>query len=244
MENNSLIPSSEIFGNLKETWSLLEFRFAIENFRMNAPSVSVPRLYDAYCWLKERIDTSDEALNKQFYVFNELFLRELELRGESSSEIYSSVLRDSSEYKYLRELFPGNKPVQEKPEPAVKKKTIREKVIKKISLNEIITGRTVSLHEFDIEAWRKLSEEYFSLIKAEEIFIKECSGMINRISRIEAKESYHLEIIIIHIFEKLRLYKKPSVKSKEYAMRLLNMTADNKSLWGILHNEYLEIIRK
>lgn len=245
MENNSLILRSEIFGELKETWTPSEFRFAIEKFRQNAPAIPVPRLYDAYRWVKEQIDITDDALSKQFYIFNELFLRELEGRGENNGEIYTSVLRDSSEYKYLRELFRKDEPAENKPEPEISEETeIPEKIVKKITLKELLSGKDRSLHEIDIETWRKLVDEHFMGIKSEDIFVKECSGVVNRISRISAKEHFHLEIIIICSFEKLLLFKKLSVNSKDFAMKLLNMAADNKSLWGILHKEYLEIIRK
>ena len=245
MENKSLILRSEIFGELKEKWTPSEFRFAIERFRENAPDIPVPRLYDAYRWVKEQVDITDDALSKQFSIFNELFLRELEGRGENNSEIYSSVLRDSSEYKYLRELFHREAPVQKTPEPEViEEKTVPEEPSKKLTLKELLSHKNCSLLKIDIELWRKLVDEHFMGMKSEDAFLKECSGVINRIIRITNREPYHMEILIIYSFEKLLLHKKLSVKTKEYAMKLLNMTADNKSLWGILHKEYLGIIRK
>jgi len=245
MENNGLILRSEIFGELKESWTPAEFRFAIEKFRENAPSIPVPRLYDAYRWVKEQIDITDDALSKQFFIFNEIFLRELEGRGEHDTEIYSSVLRDSSEYKYLRELFHRKPAVKKKPEPeAVKEEIIPPEIVKRLTLKDILSHKNSSLLEIDIETWHKLIDEHFMGIKNEDSFVKECSGVINRITKFVSREAYHMEIMIIYSFEKLLLFKKLSVKTKEYALKLLHITADNKSLWGILHKEYLEIIRK
>jgi hypothetical protein len=245
MENNSLILRNELFGSIKESWSPSEFRFAIERFRENAPGIPVPRLYDAYRWVKEQVDVTDDAINKQFFIFNEIFLRELEGRGEHNTEIYSTVLRDSSEYKYLRELFYREPPVQEEPEPvAVEDLIVPEKPAKRLTLKELISSSNASLLGIDIESWRKLVDEHFISIRDEDLFVKESSGVMNRITKIISREPYHLEIMIIYSFEKLLLHKKLSVKTKDYAMKLLNMAADNKSLWSILHREYLEIIRK
>lgn len=245
MENNNLILHQEIFGSLKTSWTTGEFKSAIEKFRKNAPGIPLPRLFDAYCWVKQQIDPSDEVLDKQFLVFNELFLRTLEERGESGTEIYTKVLRDSSEYKYMKELFHRDDTEQEKPEPEViPEKITPEKKIKIITLKDILSEKNKSLIEFDIESWRKLVDEHFKGIKNEEPFVKDCSGIIARINRISEQEQYHLEIIIIIAYEKLLLFKKLSVKSKDFAMRLLNLSTGNKTLWRTLNKEYLEIIRK
>ena len=113
MKNNNLIFTPELFGRVKVSWTEKDFKIAIKKFRQNAPAAPTPRLYDAYRWLKEQLDTEDEDSSKQFTYFIEHFLRILEERGAVNSETYSEVLRDSAEYKYLRGLFHNDESLHE-----------------------------------------------------------------------------------------------------------------------------------
>ncbi len=245
MENNNLIYVPELLGKVKDSWTEKDFQVAITKFRQNAPAATTPRLYDAYRWLKEKLDTEDEDSSKQFTYFIEHFLRILEERGAVNSETYSEVLRDSAEYKYLRGLFHND---ESAPDPEMIEipdhKLTAPPEIEKISLKDILHRKNISLLDFDINSWYKLIEEYLKEFKAEDLFVKNSLHLVNNIKKRTEKESYHIEMIVVYSFETLLKYKKLSLKSKDFAMYLLNLMINKGETWSRLHREYLEIIKK
>ncbi len=245
MKNNNLINPPEIIGKTKGVWTDHDLKHAISKFKQNAPAAPIPRLYDAYKWLKEQHNTNDEESEKHFTHFIETFLRILEERGASGTEVYSEVLRDSAEYKYLEGLFHNDtnerKPLKiEVPEikPAVPKE------IKKISLKDIISKKSIPLLSIDINEWHRLVNEYFRTFHSEEEFVKNCSSIINAVNKRADKEDYHIEIIVVYTYDKLLSCKTLSLKTKDFAMKILNLMTDRGEIWKSLHKEYLEIIKR
>lgn len=244
MEKNNLIVAPAILGKFQGSWSEQNFKYAIKKFRQNAPSAPIPRLYDAYRWLKVQLDDEEES-NKQFTYFVEIFLRILEERGAGESEVYSEVLRDSAEYKYLKGLFHT-----EDSDPEVLQIEMPEKpakpapVMKKIKLKDILSKKNISLNEFDISEWHRLIDEHLRDYRTEDLLVKNCLIVVNNVKKKPEKEAYHIEIIIVYAFDKLIRYKTLSLKTKDFAMQLLNLMTDRGEIWTRLHKEYLEIIKK
>jgi hypothetical protein len=248
MERSKIIYPPEIFGKIKTSWSEEDFKFAIKKFRNNAPAAPTPRLYEAYRWLKNQIDTGEEeegVINKQFTYFIELFLRILEERGADNSEIYREVLKDSAEYKYLKGLFHYD---ESEHEPLLIETSVTQTntspEIKKLSFKNILLKKNISLLDIDIKEWNRLICEHFKEFKTEDSFVKNCSAAVNNINKRTEKETYHVEIIVIYAFDTLLKYKTLSLKTKDFAMQLLNIMIDRGDIWTTLHKEYLEIIKK
>lgn len=245
MKKTDPIYPLEVIGKIKEDWSSREFKHAIKKFRQNAPSAPIPRLYDAYKWLKEKHDTEDLESEKNFTHFIEIFLRILEERGASGTEVYSEVLRDSAEYKYLKGLF-HNDNHETNHEPALIKapETRPSTAVKKILLKTVLGGKNIPLTDFNITEWRALIEEHFKSYHTEELFVRNCSTVINNINKRREKEPYHIEIIVVYAFDRLLGCKTLSLKSKDFSMQILNMMTDRGEIWKALHREYLEIIKR
>lgn len=243
MKKTDLVYPLEIIGKTKEDWSDHEFKRAIKKFRQTAPSAPIPRLYEAYKWLKEKHDTGSIESEKNFTHFIEIFLRTLEERGATGTAVYSEVLRESTEYKFLKGLFhsDNHEPLIIK---APENKPASNVAVKKISLKHILTGKNIPLTNFDINEWCRLVEEHFKSFHAEELFVRNCSSVINNINKRKEKETYHIEIIVVHAFDKLLSCKTLSLKTKDFSMKILNMMVDRGEIWTTLHREYLEIIRK
>ena len=247
MKKTDLIYPLEIIGKIKTDWSDREFKHAVKKFRQNAPSAPIPRLYEAYKWLKEKHDTESIESEKNFTHFVEIFLRILEERGASDTEVYSEVLRESAEYKYLKGLFHSdNHEELHEPETlkAPKDKPVPIPAVKKISLKTILTGKNILLTDFDINQWHKLVEEHFKSFHTEELFVRNCSSVISNINKRKDKEPYHIEIIVVYAFDKLLSFKTLSLKTKNFSMQILNLMTDRGEIWTALHKEYLEIIRR
>lgn len=245
MKKNNLIITPEILKGIKGSWNKKNIQLAITEFRKNAPSVPVPRLYEAYLWLKEKIDIEDAESEKQFTLFIEHFLRILEDRGAENSGIYTEVLRDSAEYQYLESLLKKNKPDQKLLLIETAENQVEQKpAVKEITLKEILLNRKSSLTGIDIIIWHKIVDAYFRNIKDEEKFVKKCLQVINNINSRTEKETYHTEILVVYAFDRIQKYNKPSLKTKGSAMQMLNLMTDKGEMWKTLHDEYLEIIKK
>ncbi len=246
MVNDNLIIAPGIPGKNTASWTEQDFKLAIKKFRQNAPTAPLPRLYEAYKWLKEHIDIHDNESDKQFTYFIEHFLQILEKRGAGNSEIYSEVLRDSAEYKYLKELFHSSKEEDKEPEPETIIQKAEHPVLKekKITLKSILRQKNPSLSVYDINSWNKLVNEHLRSFATEESFVKNCSSIISNINKTPDKEPFHLEIVIVYALEMIQLYKKPSLKTKDFALKLLNLMTNKMEIWTVLHKEYLEIIKK
>jgi len=244
MDEKNLIIAPGLSLNKKNLWTEKDFKFAIKKFTRHAPTAPVPRLYDAYRWLKERLDNEDEESKKQFTLFIEHLLRILEERGAGESEIYSEILRDSAEYKYFKGLFHTDDPDNETP---LLKNTVKrspsERSIKKQTLRNVLLKKNSSLPDIDIDSWRNMVNDYFKEFKTEESFEKNCISLVKKIIRKEKKEPYHIEIIIVYAFDKLLKNKNLPVEKKNFAMQLLNFTAERGEMWNRLHPIYMEIIR-
>jgi len=245
MKKNNPIYPIEIIGKTKDVWTDRDFKHAVTSFKQNAPAAPIPRLYDAYKWLKEQHNTKNLESEKHFTHFIETFLRILEERGASGTEVYSEVLRDSAEYKYLEGLF-HNGSNERKPLliEAPEIKPVTPPVIKKISLKDIISKKSIPLLSIDINEWHRLVNEYFRVFHNEEEFVKNCSSIINAVNKRSDKEDYHIEIIVVYTYDKLLSHKKLSLKTKDFAMKILNLMIDRGEIWKSLHKEYLEIIKR
>lgn len=245
MQKNFSIYPLEITGKISKLQTETEIQSALKNFRQNASSAPTPRLYDAYRWLKQQLNTGDEEKEKHFTHFIEIFLTILEARGASGSEIYSEVLRDSAEYKYLRGLFHT-----EPAEPSLIQIEIQEDEVivdkepERLSLRDILLKKQIPITDIDIKEWHRLVDEYFVPIEQEDLFVKSCSQVINNIYKRPDKEPYHIEVIVVYTFDRLLSYKTLSLKSKDFSMQILNLMTGRGDMWKTLHKEYLEIIRR
>jgi len=245
MKNKNLIITPEILRGIKTSWSAGDFNFAIQEFRRNAPAVPIPRLYEAYRWLKEQINIDDKESGRQFTLFIEHFLRILEERGAGDSGIYTEVLRDSAEYKYLSGLLHKNETENKiKLIEISENKTPEEQVIKKTSLKDILLKKNMPLLDIDINSWYKLIQEHLEIYNTEESFVKNCSSVITNINKRTEKNSYHVEIIVVYAYDRLLIYQTLNLKTKDFAMKLLNLMTNKGETWNRLHREYREIIRK
>jgi len=247
MENSNFTDLPEIFGKIKPSKTELDFKYAVKKFSQNAPAASIPRLYEAYRWIKQqRNPENDEGheSNKQFTNFIEVFLRILEERGAVKSEIYSEVLRDSAEYKYLKGLFYDEK--EDGPLFIEVSETAQKFIpeIKKITLKDILTKKNKSIKNISINDWHRIVDGHLSEFKTEDLFVKNCTAVVNSIRKITQKETYHVEIIVVYAFDKLLKYKTLSLHTKDFAMQMLNLMLDRGDIWTALHKEYLEIIKK
>jgi len=245
MKNNNLIPAPVLSEKSLSSWTEKDFISAIKKFRQNAQSAPIPRLYEAYRWFKEKVDKDDQSSDQHFSRFTELFLRILEERGAVKSEIYSEVLRDSAEYKYLKKLFHNDEPEGEiELTDSEEKQPVSITVIKKIAIEDILHKKNISLVDIDISSWNKMVNEYFKDFKTAESFEKNCTGLLKNVIKRKEKEPYHIEVIVACAFDRLLKYKKLSLKTKDFAMQLLNLTIDQGDLWRRLHSGYMEIIRR
>jgi len=117
-------------------------------------------------------------------------------------------------------------------------------VVKRISLKDILSKKNIPILDIDINEWHKLVKEYFQPFHSEELFVKNCLSAINNINKRTEKDPYHIEIMVVYAFDKLLSYKTLSLKTKDFAMQVLNMMIGRGEIWSALHREYLEIIRR
>ena len=177
--------------------------------------------------------------------FNDIFLRILEERGESGSGIYRTVLRDSSEFRFLSGMFIKD----DMQETDISIETVKEEAAQeappvRLTLRGILADKKVSIADYGMDEWERLAGEYFDDIKEEKELVKNSSSVLNRITRREDCRDYHILYIVQYVFGRLNSYKKIEITSKEYAMKLMNMVSDKGETWNRLHREYLEIIKK
>ena len=243
-ENLPVISSREI-ALVRESLSEGKVSAAMNHFRHVSLTAPLPVLFGVYTELKHEMTAADDDTRKNFSVFNDLFLRMLEERGETGTDIYRSLLRDSSEFKYLNSLFSGKLPRErlEKPKKIKEAVIIKEKPVI-ITLKKLMSSKAESLLMFDISRWYDLVHEHLNAHEAETEFVKKCTQVINFIISVESRELFHIELPVVYIFERLLEYKTLSVKSKDFAMRAMNLMTDREPLWSKLHKQYLEIIRK
>jgi len=245
MTGNLPVISSREMALVHQSLSEGKISEAMNHFRRISISAPLPLLYNVYTELKHEMTSADDDSRKKFGVFNDLFLRMLEERGETGNGIYRSLLRDSHEFTYLNSLFSGKRPAIEIEAPG---ETIEPPVIEKkpprITLKKIISSKTGSLLLFDISTWYDLVHEFLEPAGDEESFVKKCRQVLNFTAPHRERELYHLELVIAYAFEKLGSYKVLSVRSKDFAMEALNLLTDREPLWSKLHGEFLEIIKK
>jgi len=244
-KNNSLIPFLFSRNELSVKNSASDITRAIEEFSYNAPSVPAERLYTAYRTLKDMIDSMGPDFSSQSSHFNDVFLRILEDRGDSGSGIYRSVLRDSSEFRFLSGIFiKDDLPLEEKSNKRVKTDAVTEAPPAKVTLVGILADRGISILDFSETEWDALIEEHFAGIAEEKALVKNGSAVLGRIAKRNGCLDYHIVSIVEYLFSRLKGYKNIDISSKEYAMKLMNMISSKGETWSRLHREYLEIIKK
>jgi len=243
-DSNSLIAFFNSRSELAGKNSVSDISRAIESFRHNSPAIPVERLYSAYRSLKEMIDSMGPDFASQSVHFNDIFLRILEERGESGSGIYRSVLRDSSEFRFLSGIFiKDDMPAPDgRPEPVEEDATAEPPVI--LTLKSILADKKVPLTYYSEDDWDKLVDEHFRDFADQTELVKISGAVLNRIIKRGDCLDYHIVCIVQYIFSRLNKYKKTDISSKEYAMKLMNMVSDKSDTWNRLHREYLEIIKK
>lgn len=243
-QNLPAISSAEI-ALVRQSLSEGRISAAINHFRNISLTAPLPVLFDIYTGIKHEMISADEETQKRFSAFNDLFLRMLEESGETDNGIYRSLLRDSSEFTYLNSLFSGKIPVSrpEKPQKIKQPATVTPKP-EIITLKKIMTAKAESLLLFDISRWYDLVHEHLASTETETLFIKKSAQLINFIVSVESRELFHLELVIVYVFEKLGDYRELTVKSKDFARQAMDLMTDREPLWSKLHKQYLEIIRK
>lgn len=220
---------------------------AMNHFRKVALSAPLPALYSVYCNVKHEMTNLDEDTRKKFNVFNDLFLRMLEERGETDHDIYMMLLRDSSEYRYLNTLFGDKQAKVKKEKPEVVAALIPE--VKEDppvlpALKKIISAKYISLIEFDIDTWYDLVHDHLADIKDETMFVKKCAQVINYVEPVPEREVFHLELVIVYAFERLAGYRTLTTKTKDFAMQAMNLMTEREPLWSKLHKQFLVLIKK
>lgn len=243
--NSSLIPFLASRDELSGKNSVSAINSAIEKFRHNSPAVPVEKLYTAYRTLKEMIDSMGPDFVSQSSHFNDIFLRILEERGESGSGIYRTVLRDSSEFRFLSGMFIKDRIPEPEKEPDTSEVNAEpDEIPVKLTLKGVLADKKISLTNYSEERWNLLVEEHFMVIADEKELVKNSVSVVNRITRRGDSSEYHILIIVQYIFSRFKKLKKIDISSKEYAMKLMNMVSDKSETWNRLHVDYLDIIKK
>ena len=244
---SSAVLSKPVLKEIKNFWIAGNVALAIEKFHQGSLGADIPRLHDAYLWLRGEIDALGEEFVQQADLFNHVFLRIMEQRGETENPFYKEVLRDSREYKILSSLIDieRNALIEERPSALLDEEArmISPPPVEK-SLKKILDDNSLSLKDYDMVQWCTIIEEHMNDYTREDSFVKRCRVIIKNISRREDRADYHLELMIVYCFERLSAFKKLTVDSKSFAMDALNMMTSRKEIWGSLHKEYLNIIRK
>ncbi len=222
---------------------------AIENFRERGVNSDLDRLYAAYQWLKDEIIYLGPGYTQQMNLFNTVFLSMIEERGEADSDIYISVLRDSSEYHFFNSLvgkspFPEIENYSSESEKKNKNSSEKNKAEKIITLNDILYSSKEKPAHYSIESWKELIHRHFEKISDETLFLNESKKVVKRLTAIKEKEPFHLELAAVYVLEWLSLCRFVSIESKDFAMKLMEILADSGPLWKRLHREYQLIIRK
>ncbi|HPS59344.1 MAG TPA: hypothetical protein PK514_14670 [Spirochaetota bacterium] len=244
--NDSLhVISSRALDPVRESLNKGKISIAMDHFRAVTLNAPLPVIFTVYSELKSEMTAAGDDSRKKFNVFNDLFLRMLEERGETSTDIYRSVLRDSAEYTYLNRLFSSKIPQDRLEKP----KKIKDAVILKpkpevITLKKILSRREQSLLDFSVGTWYDLVELHLAGITEESVFVKKSSRLVRYVDSNPQKETFHLELVIAYIFERLLEYSELSTRSKDFAMQAMNLMTAREKLWSKLHGQYQEIIRK
>lgn len=245
MDAKNKLTTPSLSLKVKEDLTERDFKSAIKKLTRSATSMPIPRLYDAYLWLKERLDDENEEFNRQYARFIEQLLRIIEERGAAGSEIYSEILKDSVEYKYLKGLFHnGDQDFETSMPDVTPKKSRGQSAPKKKSLKTVLQKNNSSLADIDSIAWTIMVNDYLSGFQMDKSFESNCVSLVKKINRRERKEPYHIETVIEYAFNRLLKKNKLSLNDKDFAMQLLNSTTDQGETWNRLHPKYLEIIRK
>lgn len=243
--SNSLISLSGSRNELSLKSSTSAINNAIEKFRHNSPAVPVEKLYTAYRSLKEMIDSMGPDFASQSSHFNDTFLRILEERGESESGIYRTVLRDSSEFRFLSGIFIKESiPEPERGAEISAENAEPDELPVKLTLKGVLADKKISLTYYSEEQWSLLVEEHFFNIADQKELVKNSGSVVIRITRRGDGSDYHGLVIVQYIFSRFKKFKKIDISSKEYAMKLMNMVSDKSEAWNRLHMDYLDIIKK
>ncbi len=218
---------------------------AIERFREKGADTDLGELYQAYLWLRGEISIKGADYEQQLNLFNTVFLNIIEERGATETDVYISVLRDSPEYRFFNDHVKnisafGKSEQAEMAEP----QHVSSEPEKKVTLKDILYYDDGNLKNCSIELWNRLLREYFDQFNDEKNFSAETWKIISKVKSTKLKEPFHLELLIVYSIEGLSAFKKLSVESKDYAMKLVNMMSGSGSIWQRLHKEYLLIIRK
>ena len=240
---------ASLFSEVRNLWITGNIVSAIENFREKGASADLGKLYAAYQWLKDEIIDLGPDYKQQMNLFNTVFLTMIEERGEADSDIYISVLRDSSEYHFFNSLV-GKSPVPEienyssESEGKDEAPTEKKKEDKVVTLNDVLYSSKDNPAHYSIESWKELIHRHFEKISDESVFVNESKKVIKRLTSIKEKEPFHMELAAVYALEWLSLCSSVSLESKDFAMKLMEIMADSGPLWKRLHREYQLIIRK
>ena len=224
-----------------------DLRRVIDEFKESSPDIPIERLYSAYRSLKEIIDSYGPEFSSQSSYFNDVFLRILEERGESSNGIYRSVLRDSPEFRMLNSILGVDRPSRPEPEPSPDEEpqvedTVEEPV--KLTLKQVLAEKDIPLNSYSEEEWITLVDEYFIDMKDEKTFIRNFKKLITALFKRDDYEDYHLIGMAGYAMGRLNSYKKVDTKTKEYAMEILDLVSGRRDVWKRLHEVYTQIIKK
>jgi len=217
----------------------------IDEFKQSSPDVPLESLYTAYRRLKEFIDSCGPEFSSHSNHFNDVFLRILEERGESSNGIYRSALRDSSEFRILNSILGVERSTE--PEPVPAEETVPEEAVKepvKLTLKQILAAENEGLINYPADEWTALVDQHFTGKGDEKPFRRECKKLVSSLLKCKDYEDYHLVIVVDYALKRLNSYKKVETKSKEYAMELLDLLSGRGAEWKRLHCDYMEIIKK
>lgn len=245
MDDNLPVISSGELALVRESLNRGRISNAMNHFRRISLSAPLPLLFGVYCELKNEMTSVDEESRKNFGVFNDLFLRMLEERGETATDIYRSLLRDSSEFTYLQSLFGSKVPHAGPRKPKkIKEAVIIEPAPVAVTLKKVLAAKDASLIGFDMNAWRDLVKDHLDAVRDESAFIRVCTRVIKQVSAAAEREDFHLELVIVYIFERLMGFSELSGRSKDFAMNTLNLVSGREQLWKVLHGQFREIIRR